>query len=108
MDVREFVSLVVQRMEEKLDDILQKNLTKVEDPEKLKEAIAKAKEVVKKGKSVCMEKESLEEAVDCLKKVLEEAKTYLGKEYSGSRTAKATFSRCVNMYMKKLLAKEKA
>ncbi len=107
MDAKEFVTLVTKRMEEKLDDILQKNLPKVEDPEKLKEAIAKAKGVVEEGKRVCMEKESLEEATECLKRILEKAKTYLGKDYSGSRTAKAAFSRCINTYMKRLLAREK-
>ncbi len=107
MDVKEFVNLVFNRMEEKLDDILQKNLTKVEDQERLKEAIEKAREVVRKWRKVCEEKGSLEEAVECSKKALEEAKVYLGKDYSGSRTAKATFSRCVNSYIKKVLAKVK-
>ena len=107
MSVKELVMSIYDRMENKLKDIERKNLEKVEDPEKLKEAIAKALEEVKRGREE-MEKlledpSVTPEVIDSkIKETVERAKQYLGKDYTGLKTAKATFSRCVNMYKKKV------
>ena len=112
MSVEELVNSIYDRMENKLRDIEKKNLEKVEDPEKLREAIANALEEVKKGREEMKEllakinemepEEALKAIEEQLKKTLESAKQYLGKDYTGVRTAKATFSRCVNTYKKKV------
>ena len=112
MSVEELVNSIYDRMENKLRDIEKKNLEKVDDPEKLREAIANALEEVKKGREEMKEllakinemepEEALKAIEEQLKKTLESAKQYLGKDYTGVRTAKATFSRCVNMYKKKV------
>ena len=104
MEVREFVEKMFERMENKLIDIKNKNMNKVEDPHKLEEAISKAIEMVREYKERCLQTSSLDEAKKCVEEARDAAKQYLGKEMSGVKTAKATFSRCVNMYMKKLLA----
>ncbi len=104
MDVKEFVELMFQRMENKLIDIKNKNMNKVEDPQKLEKAIQKALEVIKSYKEKCLQASSIEEAKACIEEARDAAKEYLGKDMTGLKTAKATFSRCVNMYMKKLLA----
>jgi len=108
VEVKEFVELMFQRMENKLNDIKNKNINKVEDPQKLEEAIQKALEVVRSYKEKCLQAESLEEAKACVEEARDAAKQYLGKDMTGLRTAKATFSRCVNMYMKKLLSQATA
>ena len=116
-ELLEAVASVFDRMESKLKDIEMKNVEKVEDPEKLKNAITQALEVVKKGKEECLrelealareaeegklsKEEFLSEADECIKKVLDEAKVYLGKDQTGVKTAKATFSRCVNSYKRR-------
>ncbi|UXD22852.1 hypothetical protein IPA_08910 [Ignicoccus pacificus DSM 13166] len=119
--IYEQVMSIFDRMENKLNDILNKNLEKVEDKEKLKEAIEKALDEVRKGRDNCKGKirelsEKLEkceisfdeferEVDECVKSTLEEAKKYLGKDYTGLKTAKATFSRCTNVYKKKVYKK---
>ena len=115
------VASVFDRMESKLKDIEMKNLEKVDDPEKLKLAIAQAIDVVRKGREECLEElkrleeevekgglskeEFLNKADECIKKVLDEAKGHLGKDQTGVKTAKATFSRCVNSYKRRLWKK---
>ena len=116
-ELLELVASVFDRMESKLKDIEMKNIDKVENPEKLKSAIAQAIEVVKKGREECIsdlekmeedvekgnlsKEEFLNKADECIKKVLDEAKSYLGKDQTGVKTAKATFSRCVNGYKRR-------
>ena len=104
MEVKEFVELMFKRMEDKLNDIKNKNMGKVEDPQKLEEAINKAIEAIREYKERCAQAQSIEEAKACVEEARDAAKQYLGKDMTGLRTAKATFSRCVNMYMKKLLS----
>ncbi|ABU81848.1 hypothetical protein Igni_0666 [Ignicoccus hospitalis KIN4/I] len=107
MGLEELVMSIYDRMESKLKDIEAKNLQKVDDPEKLRAAIAKALEEVKKGREEMMEllesgSADLATIEQKINETLERAKQYLGKDYTGLRTAKATFSRCVNMYKKKV------
>ena len=104
MEVKEFVELMFQRMENKLNDIKNKNMSKVDDPKRLEEAIQKALETVMSYKEKCLQAQSIEEAKACVEEARDAAKQYLGKDMTGLKTAKATFSRCVNMYMKKLLS----
>ncbi len=110
--MEELVMSIYDRMESKLHDIEQKNKEKVENPEKLHEAVQKAVEEVRKGREEMKEllakinemspEEALAAIEEQIKKTLDAAKQYLGKEYTGLRTAKATFSRCVNMYKRKV------
>ncbi|NPA84981.1 MAG: hypothetical protein GXO07_03135 [Crenarchaeota archaeon] len=106
MALKELVLSIYDRMESKLKDIEKKNLEKVDDPEKLKSAIAKALEEVKKGREEVIklleEGDGILEKIDeQIRKTVEEVKKYLGKEQTGVKTAKATFSRCVNSYKKR-------
>ena len=112
---------IFDRMESKLKDIEAKNTNKVDDVQKLKDAIANALEKVSEGRNKCLEElkplaekveagemskeEFIEKADECIKEVLDEAKAYLGKDQVGVKTAKATFSRCVNTYKKKVWKK---
>ncbi len=111
------VNSIFDRMETKLKDIEQKNMEKTENPEGLKEAIALAIEEVRKGREKCVQEleplakqveegsmskeEFVERATECIKSVIDAAKQYLGKDRTGVKTAKATFSRCANSYMKR-------
>jgi ElaB/YqjD/DUF883 family membrane-anchored ribosome-binding protein len=116
--LEELVLSIYDRMESKLMDIEKKNLEKVEDPEKLKEAIAKALEEVRKGREEVKQllessqgkdpEELLKEIEEHVKKTMDAAKQYLGKDQTGLKTAKATFSRCVNSYKRKVWPKIEA
>jgi len=117
----EAIYSIFDRMENKLIDIKNKNMEKVEDKEKLEQAIQEALEVVKRAREEKgaeieelvkkledgeISKEEFVEKVDeIIKDVLEQAKQYLGKDRTGLRTAKATFSRCVNVHKKKVFQK---
>ena len=117
----EAIYSIFDRMENKLIDIKNKNMEKVEDKEKLEQSIQEALEVVKRAREEKgaeieelvkkledgeISKEEFVEKVDgIIKEVVEQTKQYLGKDRAGLKTAKATFSRCVNVYKKKVFQK---